>query len=213
LASAAQARQPAATSLAVWEVPATIVAGERFTVKIGAKSSAGCDLRGHSVEVRNAAGDVMGEGDLGERVLLVGLALDPVLAADDLDVVRRRLEHVGYLATDPLVRRFCGLQVLPTARTVSRWLTQFTMTTVERFQRLNAAVVAQWTEWLRALDAARVVTYFFVYDDDACVWGCDPKRDHSVPAEEDRFLDQLVEAPVHVADDVERTMLVPTVVP
>jgi hypothetical protein len=66
LASAAQARQPAATSLAVWEVPATIVAGERFTVKIGAKSSAGCDLRGHSVEVRNAAGDVMGEGDLGD---------------------------------------------------------------------------------------------------------------------------------------------------
>jgi hypothetical protein len=61
----------------------------------------------------------------------------------------RRLEHVGYLATDPLVRRFCGLQVVPTARTVSRWLTQFTMTSVERFQRLNAAVVAHVIPGLR----------------------------------------------------------------
>ena len=61
----------------------------------------------------------------------------------------RRLEHVGYLAADPLVRRFCGLQVLPTARTVSRWLTQFTMSTVERFQRLNAAVVAHMIPGLR----------------------------------------------------------------
>jgi hypothetical protein len=61
----------------------------------------------------------------------------------------RRLEHVGYLATDPLVRRFCGVQVLPSARTVSRWLTQFTMRTVERFQRLNAAVVAHVIPGLR----------------------------------------------------------------
>jgi hypothetical protein len=41
----------------------------------------------------------------------------------------RRLEHVGYLRTDPLQRRFGQLQVLPSARTVSRWLTQFTMAT------------------------------------------------------------------------------------
>jgi hypothetical protein len=61
----------------------------------------------------------------------------------------RRLEHVGYLRTDPLLRRFCQLQVLPTARTVSRWLTQFTMATVERLQRLNAAVIAQVIPGLR----------------------------------------------------------------
>lgn len=61
----------------------------------------------------------------------------------------RRLEHMGYLAADPVVRRFCALQVLPTARTVSRWLTQFTMTTVARFQRLNAAVIAQVIPGLR----------------------------------------------------------------
>ena len=31
-------------------------------------------------------------------VFFVGRALDPVLGADDLDVVRRRLEHVGGVA-------------------------------------------------------------------------------------------------------------------
>lgn len=61
----------------------------------------------------------------------------------------RRVDHVGYVADDPLVRRFCRLQVLPTARTVSRWLTQFTMTTVERLQALNAAVIAHVVPGLR----------------------------------------------------------------
>jgi hypothetical protein len=51
----------------------------------------------------------------------------------------RRLDHVAYVADDPLFQRFCRLQVVPTARTVSRWLTQFTMKTVERLQALNAA--------------------------------------------------------------------------
>jgi len=54
----------------------------------------------------------------------------------------RRLDHVGYVADDPVFLRFCRLQVLPTARTVSRWLTQFTMKTVERLQALNAVVIA-----------------------------------------------------------------------
>lgn len=66
MASAAQATRSAATSLAVWDVPATAVAGERFAVKIGVKSSAGCDLRGRGVAIRNAAGAVIGEGRLGD---------------------------------------------------------------------------------------------------------------------------------------------------
>lgn len=40
-------------------------------------------------------------------------------------------------------RRFTGLRRLPTARTVSRWLKQFTMTTVGLLQDLNAGVVAR----------------------------------------------------------------------
>jgi hypothetical protein len=66
VAGAAQAKQSATTSLAVWEVPATVVAGERFSVKIGVKSSIGFDLRGHGVAIRNAAGAVIGEGRLGD---------------------------------------------------------------------------------------------------------------------------------------------------
>lgn len=61
----------------------------------------------------------------------------------------RRLDHVSYLVNDPLMRRFCRLQVLPTARTVSRWLRRFTMKTVERLQELNAAVIAQLMPALR----------------------------------------------------------------
>jgi hypothetical protein len=61
----------------------------------------------------------------------------------------RRLDHVGYVADDPVLLRFCRLQVLPTARTVSRWLTQFTMKTVERLQALNAAVIAHVIPGLR----------------------------------------------------------------
>lgn len=65
--------------------------------------------------------------------LLVGL----------LVVGGRRLRHVAYVADDPVFRRFTGLRQLPTARTLSRWLKQFTMTTVGRLQDLNAGVIAR----------------------------------------------------------------------
>jgi hypothetical protein len=55
----------------------------------------------------------------------------------------RRLRHVAYVADDPLFRRFTGLRRVPTARTVSRWLKHFTMTTVGRLQDLNAGLVAR----------------------------------------------------------------------
>jgi hypothetical protein len=51
------------TSLAVWDIP-TPAAGERFRVKIGAKSSAGCALGGRRIEVLD--GDaVVASGVLG----------------------------------------------------------------------------------------------------------------------------------------------------
>jgi hypothetical protein len=55
----------------------------------------------------------------------------------------RRLRHVAYVADDPVFRRFTGLRRVPTARTISRWLKAFTMTTVGRLQDLNARVVAR----------------------------------------------------------------------
>jgi hypothetical protein len=55
----------------------------------------------------------------------------------------RRLRHLRYLEADPIVRRFCGLQQLPTARTVGRWLAAFRARHLPRLQWVNALVVAR----------------------------------------------------------------------
>jgi hypothetical protein len=55
----------------------------------------------------------------------------------------RRLEHVQYLVGDPLVARFCGLTRLPTARTVSNWLKQFTQATLAPLVQLNHDLVVE----------------------------------------------------------------------
>ena len=57
---------PHEITLAVWEMPEAVAAGERFAVKVGAKSSAGCVLRGGRIEVRDAAGAVVASGCLGD---------------------------------------------------------------------------------------------------------------------------------------------------
>jgi Transposase DDE domain group 1 len=61
----------------------------------------------------------------------------------------RRLDHLRYLASDPLLQRFARVRVWPTARTVSRWLKRFTMQSVEHLMALNAAVIAQILPRLR----------------------------------------------------------------
>ncbi len=53
----------------------------------------------------------------------------------------RRLEHLRYVAGDPLVARFCGLARIPTARTVGNWLRQFTQATVAPLAQLNHDLV------------------------------------------------------------------------
>lgn len=55
----------------------------------------------------------------------------------------RRLRHLAFVQEDVVGRRVAGLRVVPTARTVSRWLQRFTMRTVGTLQALNAAVVAR----------------------------------------------------------------------
>lgn len=57
---------PHGTSLAVWDIP-TPAAGERFVVKVGAKSEAGCGLAGCRIEVLESAGVVAASGRLGEK--------------------------------------------------------------------------------------------------------------------------------------------------
>jgi Transposase DDE domain group 1 len=85
-------------------------------------------------------------GDYGSaRLSLLVLAL--------LYVGGRRPEHLQYLAGDPLVRRFCGLARVPTARTVGNWLRQFTRTTLTALSRLNHDVV---TDAVRRLELPRL---------------------------------------------------------
>ncbi len=55
----------------------------------------------------------------------------------------RRLDHLRYLAGDPLVARFCGLARLPTARTMSNWLKQFTQTSLAPLIQLNHDLVVE----------------------------------------------------------------------
>jgi hypothetical protein len=53
-------------SLAVWGVPMPVVAGENFTVKVGAKSLSGRALAGERVEVSDAKGAVVASATLGD---------------------------------------------------------------------------------------------------------------------------------------------------
>ena len=55
----------------------------------------------------------------------------------------RRLEHLRYLAGDPLIARFAGLARVPTAHTVSNWLKQFTQATLAPLIQLNHDLVAE----------------------------------------------------------------------
>src|SRR6266568_3632699 len=71
----------------------------------------------------------------GGRVALLVLAL--------LYVGARRLEHLRYIAGDPLIARFCGLARLPTARTVGNWLRQFTQATLTPLVQLNHDLVVE----------------------------------------------------------------------
>jgi hypothetical protein len=52
-------------SLAVWDVPMPVVAGERFAIKAGAKSSSVRALAGKRIEVTDATGAVVASGVLG----------------------------------------------------------------------------------------------------------------------------------------------------
>jgi hypothetical protein len=69
----------------------------------------------------------------------------------------RRLRHVAFLCDDPLVKRLCGLATLPSDRTISRWLGQFTNDSLEALATLNSELV---TEKLKRLGLRRVTLDF-----------------------------------------------------
>ena len=55
-----------------------------------------------------------------------------------LVVGARRLQHLRYLANDPLFARFCGLARIPSDRTVVNWLKQFTQCSLRALTRINS---------------------------------------------------------------------------
>ncbi len=57
---------PLETSLAVWAIPSPVVTGQPFTIKVGAKSAAGCKLTGGRIAVRDEAGAVLASDVLGD---------------------------------------------------------------------------------------------------------------------------------------------------
>ena len=86
--------------------------------------------------VRDACAGTAAWSDFGAVAmvrLLIGL----------LVVGGRRLRHVAFVQDDPLFKRFCEVQIVPTARSVSRWLQGFTMTTVGCLQQINTTVIAR----------------------------------------------------------------------
>lgn len=85
--------------------------------------------------VRALLGGLVG-GDYGSHRLVL-LVLGLVYSG------ARRLEHLRYVAGDPLLRRFCGLARLPTARTVANWLKRFTRREVAALRQLNTALVTE----------------------------------------------------------------------
>ena len=60
----------------------------------------------------------------------------------------RRLEHLRYLAHDPLVARLCGLARIPTDRTVVHWLKRFTQEALQAVITLNSEFLYEQIERL-----------------------------------------------------------------
>ena len=60
----------------------------------------------------------------------------------------RRLEHLRYVAHDPLVARLCGLARIPTERTVVHWLKQFTQEDLKAIISLNSELLCEQIERL-----------------------------------------------------------------
>jgi hypothetical protein len=114
-------------SLAVWDVPMPVVAGEKFAIKVGAKSSSSGPPAGARVEVRDASGAVAASGALGDTPLpgteaLCWTSLE-VSAPHDRDVADYtvRLEPASL---DAVPTRFSVAVAAKTAYTLSVTVTE-----------------------------------------------------------------------------------------
>lgn len=86
--------------------------------------------------VRRLVGNAFPKTDFGVTsmvLLLLGLLM----------VGGRRIWHLRYLQSDPILARFAGVRRLPSTRTVSGWLARLTSGHVVRLIQLNSEVVGE----------------------------------------------------------------------
>jgi len=69
----------------------------------------------------------------------------------------RRLRHIAFLSDDPLVKRLCELARMPSDRSASRWLRQFTNESLQALVALNSEIV---TDKLKELGFPRLTLDF-----------------------------------------------------
>ena len=55
----------------------------------------------------------------------------------------RRVRHIGYLESDPVVKRVCGLARIPSVHTVGRWLRGFDRRAVDALLDVNERLVSE----------------------------------------------------------------------
>ena len=123
---------PQEITLVVWGMPDAVPAGERFAVKIGAKSSAGCALGGSRIEVRNADGAVVASAPLGDS---------PWPGTDALYWAEIALSAPAAPGRLALAAQFDAAEIDPPHQGAS---VPFSVTIVERPEhRLTVTVIAQ----------------------------------------------------------------------
>ncbi len=62
----------------------------------------------------------------------------------------------------------------------------------DKAKALDPDILDQWETWFQAMDAAGIVVYFFLYDDSACLWGCNSATDSLPPLKEVYFVASIV---------------------
>jgi hypothetical protein len=100
-------------SLAVWDVPMPVVAGDMFSIKVGAKSASGLPPASCRIEISDAAGAVVASGKLGDAPwagteALYWAALDvPAPAGPQLaEYAVRLIPHQGEPGDEVAASRF-----------------------------------------------------------------------------------------------------------